>query len=143
MITPDPYQAGGQERYYAHKFPQLGDATARAAVALAFAEGLCWVMRYYYDGCRSWQWFYPYHYAPFAADIASAIDPAQPFPLKLGAPFLPFQQLMGVLPPRSAHALPAPLAELMCDTTSPIALTLTPTLTLTQPQPQPEPEAKP
>ena len=28
---------------------------------------------------------------------------------------------MGVLPPRSAHALPAPLAELMCDTTSPIA----------------------
>ena len=114
-------EAGGQERYYAHKFPQLADATARAAVALAFAEGLCWVMRYYYDGCRSWQWFYPYHYAPFAADIASAIDPAQPFPLKLGAPFLPFQQLMGVLPPRSAHALPAPLAELMCDTTSPIA----------------------
>ena len=63
-------------------------------------------MRYYYDGCRSWQWFYPYHYAPFASDIANALDPSRPFPLQLGAPFHPCQQLMGVLPPRSASRCP-------------------------------------
>ena len=69
------------------------------------------MLKYYYQGCPSWTWFYPYHYAPFAADIADAMDPATPPTFELGAPFLSFQQLMGVLPPRSAHALPRPLAE--------------------------------
>ena len=39
-----------QERYYASKFPELKDSAARAAVAFKFVEGMCWVMRYYYEG---------------------------------------------------------------------------------------------
>ena len=41
------------------------------------------------------------------ATLPQAINPEVPVPFELGAPFKPFQQLMGVLPPRSAHALPA------------------------------------
>ena len=37
--------------------------------------------------------FYPYHYAPFAADIADAMDAEAPPEFKQGAPFLSFQQV--------------------------------------------------
>ncbi|KAG8458895.1 hypothetical protein KFE25_004229 [Diacronema lutheri] len=112
---------GWRERYYSQK---LGDGwrDELERMCTEYVRGLCWVMGYYYDGCPSWHWFYPYHYAPFATDLVQAIaleDVSTSF--ELGTPFRPLEQLMAVLPPGSAHALPPALAALMVDEASPLA----------------------
>lgn len=110
---------GFEERYYASKFGvEADDLDFRKKVAMAYIEGLTWVLRYYYQGCCSWGWFYPYHYPPFASDFLR-VDSFD-FNFELGQPLRPFEQLMGVLPVDSKQHLPVPLHFLMEDKESPI-----------------------
>ncbi|KAE8153890.1 exoribonuclease 2 [Aspergillus avenaceus] len=106
------WEEGYADRYYEQKFgvdPQ--DKEFRHKVARAYAEGLAWVLLYYFQGCPSWTWYFPYHYAPFAADFVDIGDMELSF--EKGKPFKPFEQLMGVLPASSNHAIPEVFHDLM------------------------------
>ncbi|KAH3732989.1 5'-3' exoribonuclease 2 [Pelomyxa schiedti] len=113
---------GWRERYYKVKFNKnMDDTEFFTQLCGSYMTGLCWVLKYYYQGCCSWKWFYPYHYSPFAGEIAKFVDRNTFSPVfELGEPFRPFEQLMGVLPAASAHCLPACYASLMSDPKSPI-----------------------
>lgn len=50
--------------------------------------------------------FYPHHYAPFITDIVNFKN--MDIELEMSQPFLPFQQLMAVLPEASKKLLPLP-----------------------------------
>ncbi len=64
------------------------------------------------QGCPSWKWFYPYHYAPFASDFKQISHIRNDFDRDT-QPFRPLEQLMGVFPEASGTFLPPSWREFM------------------------------
>lgn len=106
------WEPGYRKRYYSDKFGvelpdddfvakyvtlQLLMLTTR--ITRSYMEGLCWVLEYYYQGVPAWDWYYPYHYAPFAQDFSDVGSLKIEFPPS--RPFTPFGQLLGVFPAAS------------------------------------------
>ncbi|GAA5956490.1 hypothetical protein JCM3765_003461 [Sporobolomyces pararoseus] len=113
------WEPGYKERYYRQKFGvELSDIEFRKSIVKSYVEGLCWVLEYYYQGTPSWQWYYPYHFSPFASDFLEMgkLD----IKFEKGKPFKPYEQLMGVFPAASKVHLPEPFQILMTDSDSPI-----------------------
>ena len=56
-------------RYYYDKFQFTPfDAAEHKALRKAYIEGLVWNLKYYYEGCVSWSWYFPYHYGTYICD---------------------------------------------------------------------------
>ncbi|KAI0688565.1 XRN 5'-3' exonuclease N-terminus-domain-containing protein [Cytidiella melzeri] len=113
------WEPGYRDRYYSQKFG-IGpaDHEFRKQITTKYVEGMAWVLSYYYQGTPSWQWYYPYHFAPFAKDFED-LPPLQ-LTFDIGEPFKPFEQLMGVFPAASRQHIPAVFHDLMTSTESPI-----------------------
>ncbi|KAJ4306570.1 exonuclease II Exo2 [Collariella sp. IMI 366227] len=110
-----------KDKYYFDKFedwtPENKEEELRKLTE-NYVQGLQWVLYYYYRGIASWPWFYGYHYAPMISDVMKGLKADLNF--KLGQPFKPNEQLMGVLPDRSKKIVPTVYWELMTDPKSPI-----------------------
>uniref|UniRef100_A0AAQ6AP87 5'-3' exoribonuclease n=1 Tax=Amphiprion ocellaris TaxID=80972 RepID=A0AAQ6AP87_AMPOC len=107
------WEEGWKQRYYKTKFDvDATDDDFRRKVVQSYVEGLCWVLRYYYQGCASWKWYFPFHYAPFASDFKDIKGMFTEFE-KETKPFKPLEQLMGVFPAASGNFLPSTWRNLM------------------------------
>lgn len=108
-----------KDKYYEGKFEwKRNNEQELTKLAENYVQGLQWVLYYYYRGVVSWPWYYQYHYSPMISDVIKGLKADINF--KLGQPFHPYEQLMGVLPDRSKKIVPTVYHELMTDPKSPI-----------------------
>jgi 5'-3' exonuclease len=85
-----------------------------------YLEGMQWVLSYYTTGVPHWKWQYPHHYSPPASLLSDHIDSFQFVEYESSTPTTPFQQLLCVLPPKSAKLIPEPLCKLLTSEDSPL-----------------------
>jgi 5'-3' exoribonuclease 2 len=109
-----------RDSYYHAKFgwdPSTNRSAFENQIRLCCAEylrGMQWVMRYYTKGCPSWEWYFPYHYAPLLQDLA-AFTATVNVEMRMSAPLHPVEQLLAVLPRLSVNALPEELHDAVND----------------------------
>jgi 5'-3' exonuclease/20S proteasome alpha/beta subunit len=112
-------------RYYYDKFQLTPfDVESHRALRKSYVQGLIWNLKYYFEGCPSWDWYYPYHYGPMLTDVVGIQQYLKEIRFgekNRGKPLKPFEQLMGCLPPSSANLLPEPYRPLMTDADSPLS----------------------
>ncbi|XP_016995150.3 5'-3' exoribonuclease 1 [Drosophila takahashii] len=108
-----------KRNYYRNKFKREAQGQLLDELGHHYVNALQWVLDYYYRGVQSWDWYYPFHYAPFISDLKN-IEQVQ-IDFQLGTPFLPFQQLLAVLPAASCKLLPVAYHDLMLQPSSPLA----------------------
>lgn len=100
--------------YYKAKF----DRTKPTVASIKhYIEGLIFVLRYYFDEIPSYTWYYQYHYAPFAGDIADVMDKYNEDKEVFAktSPIFPIQQLFCILPPKSKELLPKAIQKYMSE----------------------------
>tara|TARA_B100001093_G_scaffold513681_1_gene586082 strand:+ start:737 stop:2476 length:1740 start_codon:yes stop_codon:yes gene_type:complete len=130
----DPILLGSDEselwkkRYYNFHFNLNEDEYSNYVEKLVkeYIIGLKWVTNYYFDGCPSWDWYYPFNYPPFLEDIRDFLVKEKSFNVNkhkfnYGSPLKPFNQLLLVLPPQSSYLIPKELRKIVHNPNSSLA----------------------
>ncbi|OHT14158.1 XRN 5'-3' exonuclease N-terminus family protein [Tritrichomonas foetus] len=119
-ITIDPNVDA--QKYLKEKYPEKFDENPEALekeLAFAALDSFDWVLEYYTKGCPSWSWCYPFYYAPPVTTIAKYCTEHKSN-FNLDRPPMPVEQLLCILPPKSANLLPEAARTLMFEP-SPLA----------------------
>lgn len=75
-----------------------------------YFEGIIWTLNYYFNGCKSWNWQYPYSHGPFVKDLYNYIVNENfninSVEFQLSEPLKPCVQLLSIIPPQYFDILP-------------------------------------
>jgi len=80
-----------------------------------YLKGIVWVFDYYTNTIPSWDWYYPYHYAPLMQDFVNVLKSKYTHEFELGQPSIPFVQLLSILPKNCIHLLPKTFNKVVND----------------------------
>ncbi|AYV80815.1 MAG: XRN 5'-3' exonuclease [Harvfovirus sp.] len=114
-----------QFRYYSHYFGVSEYYQEHVdSMAKLYAEGLMWVLKYYFEECPSYTWLYPFTHAPFISDIYKYLNESKldvnDIMFSMQKPLTPCVQLLSVLPPACSNLLPKKYTHLVTSAKSPI-----------------------
>jgi len=106
-----------KQKYYREKF----DNVDIKDICHEYFKGMIFVVRYYLQTIPSYDWCYPFLYAPFFSEMTNYIDSFDTsMQFNPSTPLTPLEQLVSVLPNKSAYLLPEPL-KFLSGPDSPIA----------------------
>jgi 5'-3' exonuclease len=111
---------GYKKAYYAKKL-DIHTSEEINTLCQEYIKGLQWVITYYCEGIPSWNWYFPYNYAPLLDDLYRCSGYVY-CPYLPSKPLEPFEQLLAVLPPQSNQLLPKPLRSVMISKASPLCI---------------------
>ena len=100
-----------KEQYYKYYFNIVHINKSKEFIHLICAnyiQGLEWTLRYYLEGCPSWDYYYKFRKAPCLKDICAYLNHKRIYStqFQLGEPYAPIEQLSIVLPRYSFNLLP-------------------------------------
>jgi len=86
-------------------------------IVMNYLESMMFALKYYFQGCPSWEWHYKFRISPLLSDVYNVLDKIDinEIQFKLGSPYTPFQQLMFILPPQMNTLIPIVLRPIMID----------------------------
>ena len=107
--TGDKSAKEAKKLQFYSKFFGLRNLNKRESVCMDYIKGLQFVMHYYFHGCPSWTWYYPYFMSPFLSDLTIILENNINninISFSLDEPYKPFDQLAYILPRASLGLLP-------------------------------------